>query len=86
MRLKPLSSTLIVGAAAGAGLMMSKKDNRVKMQNMMESLKHKWKNRNKEDFPVEKAGHPYPEDVEDNKMVSEGAQTSVQYYNSTAQK
>ena len=26
-------------------------------------------------------GHPDPYDVEDNKMVSEGAQTSVHYYN-----
>lgn len=82
MRLK--SSLLVGAAAAGAGMYMRKKDNRVKMQNMMESLKHKWKNRNK-DFPVEKAGHPHPDDLEDNKMVSEGAQTSVHYYNSTAQ-
>ncbi|MGM0845225.1 MAG: hypothetical protein ACQEUT_09630 [Bacillota bacterium] len=80
-----LSSTLILGAAAGAGLMMRKKENRVKMQNMMESVKKKWDDRNKDDFPVEKAGNPDPADVEDNKMVSEGAQTSVQYYNSTKQ-
>ncbi|AZB44179.1 hypothetical protein CEF21_18805 [Bacillus sp. FJAT-42376] len=42
------------------------------------------KEKNKEDhFPVEKGGNPDPQDIEDNKMVSEGAQYSVQYYNDT---
>ncbi|MGF2616560.1 hypothetical protein FZC84_02060 [Rossellomorea vietnamensis] len=80
-----LSSTLILGAAAGAGLLMRKKENRDKLQNFMESTKQKWVNRNKTDFTVEKAGNPDPADVEDNTMVSEGAQTSVQYYNSITQ-
>ncbi len=34
----------------------------------------------KEDPIVEKAGHPHPEDIPDNTMVSEGAMYSVQYY------
>jgi len=32
-------------------------------------------------FPIEKAGHPHPENLPDNEMVSEGAQFGVQYYN-----
>ncbi|PLR80039.1 hypothetical protein CVD25_15840 [Bacillus canaveralius] len=35
--------------------------------------------------PLEKAGHPDPEDIEDNKMVSEGAMYSVNYYNEVKQ-
>ncbi|MGW8262695.1 hypothetical protein ACWHAR_22210, partial [Bacillus sp. LR--39] len=33
-----------------------------------------------ETFPVDKAGHPDPQDIEDNKMVSEGSMYPVQYY------
>ncbi|RCK09633.1 hypothetical protein DT075_35985 [Bacillus licheniformis] len=35
---------------------------------------------NVDSFPVEKAGHPSPHDIEDNKMVSEGSMYPVQYY------
>ena len=31
------------------------------------------------------AGHPDPHDIPDNKMVDEGAMTSVQYYNEEVQ-
>ncbi|WP_421378566.1 hypothetical protein ACOJQI_13270 [Bacillus salacetis] len=80
-----LKSKLLVGAAAGAGYYMSKKDNRMKVQNMIESVKQKWQNRENEDSHIHRTGNPHPHDVEDNTMVSEGAQTSVHYYNSTAQ-
>jgi hypothetical protein len=83
MKLKP--SLLVSAAAAGAGIWMSKKENQAKMQNMMESVKNKWNNRSKDDTHIHKTGNPHPHDVEDNTMVSEGAQTSVHYYNSTAQ-
>ncbi|MDA1478051.1 hypothetical protein [Bacillus changyiensis] len=31
-------------------------------------------------LPIHKAGNPSPEDIEDNKMVSEGSTYPVQYY------
>lgn len=31
-------------------------------------------------FPITKAGHPDPQDLRDNNMVSEGSQFPVQYY------
>ncbi|HEX7064551.1 MAG TPA: hypothetical protein VF199_05730 [Bacillales bacterium] len=37
--------------------------------------------KNETSHPIEKAGHPHPENTEDNKMVSEGAQFGVQYFN-----
>ncbi|MTH54748.1 hypothetical protein GKZ89_15195 [Bacillus mangrovi] len=43
------------------------------------------KDKEDKNFPVEKAGNPDPQDEEDNKMVSEGAQYSVNYYNNTKQ-
>ena len=36
-------------------------------------------------FPIHKAGHPDPLDIEDNKMVSEGSMFPVQYYNEKKQ-
>jgi hypothetical protein len=36
-------------------------------------------------FPIHKAGHPDPMDIEDNKMVSEGSMFPVQYYNEKKQ-
>ncbi|WP_101582154.1 hypothetical protein [Bacillus sp. T33-2] len=36
-------------------------------------------------LPVDKAGNPDPIDLEDNKMVSEGSQYGVHYYNETLQ-
>ncbi len=38
-----------------------------------------------DDLPVDKGGQPHPDDIEDNKMVSEGAQYSVDYYNKEKQ-
>ena len=35
--------------------------------------------------PTEKLGHPDPHNIEDNKMVDEGAMYSVNYYNETVQ-
>ncbi|MDA7028557.1 hypothetical protein PJ311_18630 [Bacillus sp. CLL-7-23] len=34
----------------------------------------------KKSLPIHKAGNPSPEDIEDNKMVSEGSTYPVQYY------
>jgi hypothetical protein len=80
-----LKRTLLMGAAAAGGAYLSKKENREKVQNMIGNLKNQWNNGSTENGAVEKAGNPHPHDVEDNTMVSEGAQTSVHYYNSTVQ-
>ncbi|MFI8574158.1 hypothetical protein ACIGEL_00490 [Rossellomorea aquimaris] len=56
-----------------------------KRRNVKEGLVTKFKKRRKEDLPVEKGGNPDPGNIEDNSMVSEGAMTSVQYYNEKKQ-
>lgn len=82
-------SLLLAGLAAGAYAYFSKKENRdkaviafnntkSKINSYMESQKH---NRSE----LTKAGHPDPHDIPDNKMVDEGAMTSVQYYNEEIQ-
>lgn len=83
------NALLIAGLAAGAYAYFSKKDNRekamvafnntkAKVNSFMESQKH-----NNSDLTP--AGHPDPHDISDNKMVDEGAMTSVQYYNDEVQ-
>ncbi|RIW37245.1 hypothetical protein D3H55_04170 [Bacillus salacetis] len=80
-----IRKTLLMSAAAAGGAYLSKKENRAKVKGMIGNLRDQWKNGSKDSGSFEKAGNPHPHDVEDNTMVSEGAQTSVHYYNSTVQ-
>ncbi|BCB03856.1 hypothetical protein [Bacillus sp. KH172YL63] len=83
-----MNKSLLVGATVTAGSLgwiLSSKEKRNQLHNMKEGLITKIKKRTKQDLPVEKAGNPDPKNIEDNSMVSEGAMTSVQYYNEQKQ-
>jgi hypothetical protein len=82
-------SLLLAGLAAGAYAYFRKKENRdkaiiafnntkAKVNSFMKAQKH-----NNSDLTS--AGHPDPHNIPDNKMVDEGAMTSVQYYNEEVQ-
>ncbi|MBM7650116.1 hypothetical protein JOC78_003100 [Bacillus ectoiniformans] len=78
---------MLLGASAAAWW-LSKDENRTKFDSFMKQAKKKLNSNatpSKEEFPVLKAGHPDPEDVEDNKMVEEGSQFGVKYYNEKEQ-
>lgn len=73
-----------------AGALLSSKENREKAMDMVGKIKNKamdfWGNTSrKEPELLEKAGSPDPYDIEDAKMVGEGAQYSVEYYNKEVQ-
>lgn len=76
---------LLATLAAGAYAYFSKKENRDKAMVAVNNMKTKvdsfiqTQKLNRSDDT--KAGHSDPYDLQDNKMVSEGAQTSVHYYN-----
>lgn len=76
---------LLATLAAGAYAYFSKKENRDKAMVAVNNMKTKVdsfvtsQKLNRSD--ATKAGHSDPYDLQDNKMVSEGAQTSVHYYN-----
>jgi hypothetical protein len=81
--------TLISGIAlstVGVGVttyLLKDKSNRQKVTGFVQNAKNKipyFARKNTDSFPVEKAGHPDPQDIEDNKMVSEGSMYPVQYY------
>ncbi|MFK4998596.1 hypothetical protein ACI2OX_18645 [Bacillus sp. N9] len=69
----------------------SNQENRHKAIDMYESMKGKMRNiwgkdhQSNHDKMIEKAGNPDPYDIEDSKMVDEGAMYSVDYYNKEAQ-
>lgn len=71
-----------------AGAFLSTKENRDKAMDIVEKIKDKamklWGSREEPEL-LQKAGMPDPHDLEDAKMVGEGAQYSVQYYNKEVQ-
>ncbi len=79
------NSLLIATAAAGAYAYFSKKENRDKAQIAFNNMKTKvdsfMGSQKLNRSPETKIGHSDPYDIPDNEMVSEGAQTSVHYYN-----
>lgn len=89
MAKKKSNGLLIATLAAGAYAYFSKKENRDKAMETVGVLKEKvdtFVNNNKlVDQATEKMGNPDPADLADNDMVSEGAQTSVHYYNQEVQ-
>lgn len=86
-RALPITS-IVVGLGAYAAKWLSSKPNRVKAETFL----REWKRKiypspflKSENLPIKKGGNPHPRDIEDNNMVSEGAQYSVQFYNEKVQ-
>jgi len=78
-------SLLFSAMAAGAYAYFSKPENREKAMVTFNNLKTKansyMNTKMVKDTQMKKAGHSDPNDPDDNRMVEEGAMTSVQYYN-----
>lgn len=80
---------LLLGLGA-AGAYLATRENREKAMDMVQKVKYRamdlWGSKNQVDSELlKKAGHPDPHDLEDSKMVGEGAQYSVEYYNKEEQ-
>lgn len=87
-RALPIKSLMFIGVGTSVAMWLTSKPNRIKTENILREWKRKInlslfdKSKN---LPIEKGGNPHPADVEDNKMVSEGAMYSVNYYNQEKQ-
>lgn len=85
MARKRKNGLLLATIAAGAYAYFSKKENRdnaqVAINNMKTKLDSLIQSQKLNRASETKVGHSDPYDLQDNKMVSEGAQTSVHYYN-----
>ena len=86
---KKKNTLLLATLAAGAYAYFSKKENRDKAKVAFNNMKTKVdsfiESQKVQHTPETEVGNPDPYDIEDNKMVSEGAQTSVHYYNQEIQ-
>ncbi|MBS8266634.1 hypothetical protein DYI25_19605 [Mesobacillus boroniphilus] len=78
-------NAVMLGVGAAALWMAMKPENKEKITNMATQVKEKVMPSKPDVIPVQKAGNPDPLDVEDNKMVSEGAMYGVNYYNENLQ-
>ncbi|GIN95353.1 hypothetical protein J6TS1_12230 [Siminovitchia terrae] len=71
-----------------AGALLSSKENREKVLGLVGKVKEKaidlWGSQEESEW-LKKAGRPDPYDFEDAKMVEEGAQYSINYYNKKVQ-
>ncbi|RBW69524.1 hypothetical protein [Bacillus taeanensis] len=79
-----LLSTSVAVGAVGASVLLKDKDKRAKVKETIMKGKDKlmdFRNQNEKSLPIEKAGKPDPQNIRDNKMVSEGSVYPVQYYN-----
>ncbi|TDQ42101.1 hypothetical protein [Aureibacillus halotolerans] len=85
-RKRIMMSSIAVGAAGAAAASVMVLKDRDKRERLFSTYTD-WKQKVTDKFnsnnslPVDKAGIPDPQDEADNKMVSEGAQFGVQYYN-----
>lgn len=81
-------SLVAVGIGASAAIWLSSKPNRILAKSLLRDLKRKIKPSpfiKNDNLPIEKGGNPHPADIEDNKMVDEGAMYAVKFYNEKKQ-
>lgn len=87
---KVILSGIALSTIGVTSLVLKDKSRRHKIEDAMKKVKRKMmtfmsKEVKLDNFPVKKAGHPDPHDIDDNKMVSEGAMYAVQYYDEKKQ-
>ncbi|MBS4178638.1 hypothetical protein [Lederbergia citrea] len=88
---KSISPYMLLGIGVAGASYLSSKDNRDKVKEVFYSIKDKvmdfWCEQNPSacDDLIEKAGNPDPHDLEDTRMVGEGAMYSVEFYNKEEQ-
>ncbi|MFC4404705.1 hypothetical protein [Gracilibacillus xinjiangensis] len=81
----------IIGGAAVVGLsfvLMDKTKRRnikSKFKEMSNTISNKDKNNNDNSLPVDEAGDPGKQGIQNSNMVAEGSQFGVNYYNKTRQ-
>ncbi|KHE68093.1 hypothetical protein [Halobacillus sp. BBL2006] len=75
-----------IGAVAGgaAAYFLRNEENRQQVVDKAKSLQNNFTQ--KEDLPIEEAGNPQLDNLENADMVSEGSQFGVQYYNELTEK
>ncbi|KGA97364.1 hypothetical protein AJ85_06200 [Alkalihalobacillus alcalophilus ATCC 27647 = CGMCC 1.3604] len=81
---KAIYATLVAGASAVTTFYLTNKERRTELKNKTKEMYQKVCSVTNKEKPTPKQlriGHPDPYDIEDQKMVDEGALYSVQRYN-----
>ncbi|ENH95537.1 hypothetical protein J416_15572 [Gracilibacillus halophilus YIM-C55.5] len=84
-----MNKGLIVGiigtvSLVGVGCVLINEDRRMMLKNKWNGLRSSLK-QGAEDLPIEEAGHPETDMLDNADMVSEGSQYGVHYYNKVRQ-
>ncbi|WP_347860694.1 hypothetical protein U0355_08220 [Salimicrobium sp. PL1-032A] len=76
---------VLAGAAAGGAVacLMYDEDRRAQITDKVKQLNN---NDGSDDMPIREAGEPEADNLQNSKMVSEGSQFGVQYYNELTEK
>lgn len=82
---RSVTSYVLTGVGVGSVLWMVSKPGRSSLKDYYQLIKNKFTAEKNKGLPIKKAGQPDPMDIEDNKMVSEGSQYGVHYFNETKQ-
>ncbi|WP_091494546.1 hypothetical protein [Amphibacillus marinus] len=77
-------SGIVVGSSVVTYLTLNKQQ-RNTMTNWVTTAKKKMKLKHRQGFPIEQAGDPIGDHLENANMVSEGSQYGVNYYNEIKQ-
>ncbi|UFU00896.1 hypothetical protein KO561_08170 [Radiobacillus kanasensis] len=86
MKKRWLVSTVASAFSLGASYFLRKKENRTMVMDKLKQAKHTLVNENtKNQTSIDKAGMPELDQQENAKMVSEGSQFGVHYYNEVKQ-
>ncbi|WP_440895179.1 hypothetical protein ACS127_11455 [Amphibacillus sp. Q70] len=82
---KNIFLVLIAVAASFVSFILVGKNSYKKIPMKPNNVKHPIQLRNKNYFPIQQAGDPLSDDLENSKMISEGSQYGVEYYNRVRQ-
>lgn len=80
MRKRTVISMVGVAGAVAASYSMLDQKKKHQIKYKIKSIYNRFKNKKYQSFPLEEAGHPIDDNIENADMVSEGSQFGVDYY------
>lgn len=82
---KSVIYVMVVAGASALTFTLLNRDMRHRYATKIKDVSHTLKLKHKSDFPIEEAGHPSIDQLDNSDMVFEGSQFGVDYYNKVKQ-
>ncbi|WP_017186019.1 hypothetical protein [Alkalibacillus haloalkaliphilus] len=83
---KLIVSSVVAAGAALTSYVLIDENRRNGIKQKVKQLKESFNEGNHTNLPIEEAGNPELDDIENSEMVAEGSQFGVQYYNEVMEK